>query len=324
MSIGYQWNMDDSIVEESENTFQSLFCDASPEGKIYPTDLIHALALTIFLSISACVRNTLILVALHKVFSLHPPSKLLFRCLAITDILAGLVSQPVHVIYLFSIMKMNEQWAELCLYTAAFSVIISTTLYAVSMMTTAAISMDRLLALMLGLRYRQVVTFKRTLAAVLCFWLTSMILAAVFFRKYTIHKSVSYIVMALILVCLATSAFCYAKIAFMLRQHQNQIQAEQNGASFTTPNLARLRKIVYSALWVQGALVACYVPFLVVTGVVVSNSGARSQSLYIAWEFTTILLFLNSSLNPFLYCFKIKEVRQAVKYTIRQMFCLSN
>ena len=35
-----------------------------------------------------------------------------------------------------------------------------------------------------------------------------------------------------------------------------------------------------------------------------------------------VLVFFNSSLNPFLYCWKIIEVRQAVKQTIRQaIFC---
>ena len=35
----------------------------------------------------------------------------------------------------------------------------------------------------------------------------------------------------------------------------------------------------------------------------------------------TILLYFNSTLNPFLYCWKVKEVRQAVKQTIRRALC---
>ena len=33
---------------------------------------------------------------------------------------------------------------------------------------------------------------------------------------------------------------------------------------------------------------------------------------------TSILMYFNSTLNPFLYCWKVREVRQAVKQTIRQ------
>ena len=35
----------------------------------------------------------------------------------------------------------------------------------------------------------------------------------------------------------------------------------------------------------------------------------------------TILLYFNSTLNPFLYCWKVKEMRQAVKQTIRRALC---
>ena len=50
-------------------------------------------AVHILLSITAFLGNTLILVALHKESSLHPPSKLLYCCLATTDLLVGLVNR---------------------------------------------------------------------------------------------------------------------------------------------------------------------------------------------------------------------------------------
>lgn len=315
--------MDDKIVRGEENTFQSLFCYASPIRNAHAADLVIPLALNISLAICAIVGNTLILVALNKVSSLHPPSKLLFRCLAVTDILVGLVSHPLHVLYLVSVIKMDDQWAKLCLYTSYFTVTISTVLYGVSLLTSAAISVDRLLALLLGVRYRHVVTFKRTLTVELWFLSLSIILASVSSWKFTMHKSVSYIAILIALVSFLTSAVCYTKIVLTLRHHQNQIHEHTNGARFL-PNIARLRKIVYSALWVQGTLETCYIPFIVVTAIVIFNTSGRSTTLSTAWEFTTILIFLSSSLNPFLYCFKIREVRQAVKSTIKQMFCSSN
>ena len=47
--------------------------------------------------------------------SLHPPSKLLFRCLAATDLLVGFVSQPLHVMYLLSLLTMKQSLARKCL-----------------------------------------------------------------------------------------------------------------------------------------------------------------------------------------------------------------
>ena len=59
--------------------------------------------LNIFLAITASLGNALILIVLHKVTSIYPPTKLLFRCLAVTDLLVGLISQPLYVTFLFSI-----------------------------------------------------------------------------------------------------------------------------------------------------------------------------------------------------------------------------
>ena len=49
-------------------------------------------AVHILLSITAFLTNSLILVALHKESSHHTPSKLLYRSLATTDLLVGLVA----------------------------------------------------------------------------------------------------------------------------------------------------------------------------------------------------------------------------------------
>jgi len=64
---------------------------------------IYLSAFNIFLSITAVLGNILILDALRKVSSLHPLSKLLFRCLAKTDLYVGLTVEPFSVVYWMSL-----------------------------------------------------------------------------------------------------------------------------------------------------------------------------------------------------------------------------
>ena len=116
-------------------------------------------AVNILLSITATLGNSLILVALHKESSLHPPSKLLYRCLATTDLLVGAVSHPLYATYWISVV--NEHWS-LCRYAWVTNGVTSYALCSLSMSTLTAISVDRLLALLLGLRYREIVTLRRT------------------------------------------------------------------------------------------------------------------------------------------------------------------
>ena len=84
-------------------------------------------------------------------------------------------------------------------------------------------------------------------------------------------------------------------------------------------NIARYKKTVSNALWVHLTLIVCYLPYTI--AVAVSTIRGKSSSNIIAWNIAAILVFFNSSLNPVLYCWKIREVRHAVKETIRQYFC---
>ena len=124
--------------------------------------------------------------------------------------------------------------------------------------------------------------------------------------------------------CLTIIIFSYMKIFLTLRHYQ--IQAEINVAQDQPRqaiplNIARYRKAVYSALWVQVTLFICYLPFGITQALTDLKSVRFSSSVYLAKTFSFTFVFLNSALNPFLYCWKIKEVRQAVKHTIRQIHC---
>ena len=70
----------------------------------------------------------------------------------------------------------------------------------------------------------------------------------------------------------------------------------------------------------QLALVVCYIP-VVIQSVINTNEmrGMNTDISGISDRTTTTITYLNSSLNPILYCRKMKEVRQAMKDTIKQL-----
>ena len=192
---------------------------------------------------------------------------------------------------------------------------------AVSLLTMTTISVDRLLALLLGLRYRHIVTLRRVRALVFFFWIASIAFASASFWKYMIPKSYNF---TLIVLCIVVSVFCYSKIFLTLRSHNNQVFQHQGQANFGGLNAARYRKTVSTAVWVEVTLVACYLPYSIVTAFVIVGDGSYPFVLDVIWEISTTLVCLNSSFNPILYCWKMREVRQEVKTTIRQFLCLSN
>ena len=305
---------------EKQKSFQDPFCTAEVIGAMH-NQLIFLSVLNIILAITTFLGNTLILVALHKESSLHPPSKLLFRSLAASDLCIAIIAQPLQVIYLMTVVK--EQW-NICRYTFAAASLTFQMLCLVSLLTMTAISVDRLLALLLGLRYRQIVTVKRTQTTVIAFWVVSVVgcLMSLLSNEET-SSWYNYIILTL---CLVTSIYSYTRIFRGLRHHQTQVQdnvtAQRNR---TIPmNISRYRKTVSSALWLLLTLVVCYLPFTVVAPLAVRQiHNSLSSRFFLATQFTATLLYLNSSLNPLLYCWKIREVRRAVKDTIRQLFCSS-
>ena len=203
--------------DENQKTFMELFCLAEFIRGV-DGELIFLSALNIFLSITAFLGNTLILVALHKETSLHPPSKLLYRNLAITDLCVGIIVEPLYVTNWTSVVK--ERW-DICYYslrTAAFS---GYTLCVVSALTLTAISVDRLLALLLGLRYRQVVTLRRTCITAIGFWILPMVASSTLFWNSPIRSWCQYMGTVL---CLVTTIFAYTKIFFSLRHNQIHVQ----------------------------------------------------------------------------------------------------
>ena len=271
----------------------------------------------IFLSITASLGNALILVALHKVTSIHPPTKQFFQFLAVSDICVGVIVQPLFAIFLVS--RITEVKQDVLYYMYEVSRASSWTLCAVSVLTSTAISVDRLLALLLGLRYRHVVTLRLVRVVIICFWLIGAVAGSTRMWRRDIALKVGSVV---IILSLVTSSFSYTKIYLKLRHQQFQVQNHVSREPISNSgemhlNIARYKKTVSSILWVQLALLACYIPWGILALLFVI--GIENGEAWIAAE---TVIYLNSSLNPILYFWKIREVRQAVKDIIRQLNCI--
>ncbi|XP_022779453.1 melanocyte-stimulating hormone receptor-like [Stylophora pistillata] len=303
---------------EQTVTFQDLRCPAGLTREKHE-HLIYLSVFNIFLSVVACVGNVLILVALSKESSLHLPSKLLFRCLATTDLCVGIIVEPLNIAYIMTLVY--EDW-RLCRFLEAVSFKVGYLVAAVSLLTLTAISLDRLLALLLGSSYRQIVTCKRTYVVIASIWVYSGVATASYLKSYLITFWCGRVTITL---CVIISIISYTKIFVSVRRQQMRVhftvqqhEQQQSNHSFSLYML-RYRKAVYSALWVQLALGVCYLPYSIMT--ILIGDRRPPPSYFLAWLTTVALVYFNSSLNPLLYCWKMSEVRRAMKEIIRYVFC---
>ena len=275
-----------------------------------------AASLNVVLSITATVGNILILTALSHHSTLHPPSRLLFRCLATTDLGVGVISQPLFITHVVSVIR--KSW-KLCFISERLAYITSAGLCGVSVFTLTAISADRLLALTLRMRYRELVTLKRIRLVIAFIWFISFANALLYLLDQRIFLMGCFVV---IVTAVVIATICYFKIYLTLRRQKSLVEdhLNQGRPAAACLNVEKYKKTVLSALWVHITLVVCNLPYAVVTTVKTING--NTPSLFIVEAFAATLVFLNSSLNPVLYCWKIKEVRQAVKQTTANFRCL--
>ena len=308
-----------NITENAEEkTYERLFCSQEITAGIRGY-LIFISAFNVLLAICSSLGNILILIALHKETTLHAPSKLFLRSLATTDLLVGVISEPLTITYWMSAVRKRQDDCYNALFT---SFIASYLLCGMSLLTLTAISVDRLLALTLGLRYRQVVTVKKACACVIMFWIVSITCSAMYAQNVRITIWYSHIVIP---VSFFTSVSSYTKIFWELHRHERQvrgniIQREQSSNSSSAPlNISQYRKGVSSVIWLQVAVAVCYLPHGIITAL--WTYSGQSSAIIVLRQLTLTLVYFNSILNPLLYCWKISEVRQLVKELLRRSFC---
>ena len=159
-------------------TFTRSFCSSNsthyyPAAQQFPkTVYISACVFSVICSISSTLGNTMIVLALRKCQSLHPPSKALLCSLALTDLFVGLIVLPLFTAYYLMIIL------EIPRYYCVIAIIYGRTTSVfggVSLETITTIAIDRYLAFHLRLRYRELVKLSRVVSILVIEWILTAV-----------------------------------------------------------------------------------------------------------------------------------------------------
>ena len=274
-----------------------------PETIVIITCVVNAPLMLI-----SIIGNTLVLAAILRTPSLRSPSITLLSTLAVSDLLVGIAVQPIYVA-----TKLTENSS---LSKALYIMVASGS--GVSLLIMRAISFDRFLALHYHMRYPDLMTTKRAVYISVVLLVISFMLSSLSFWKMDAY----YLAAAIsIVICLVISTVCYIQIYRIVLRHQLQIHVQQQAVEVNleviNQNLLRSTKSAKNTFIYYISMIVCYTPWFISMLI----SGMFSNH----WENTLILAdtaaFLNSSINPFLYCWRLRELRAAVLNTARQMLC---
>ena len=177
-------------------------------------------------------------------------------------------------------------------------------------------SIDRLLALTLHLRYNTIVSIPRVFQSIFVFWIictTVVMLRFWMTSKWLFLPLASFL---LVLVVITVSTF---KILRIVRRHQRQIKDQNMAVSQLQTNMINVlkcRKTAVTVLYVYGLFIIFYLPYFVTT--LLHASIGYTPTVKIAYDYVTTAVYINFFLNPLVYCWRIKEIRRAVKNILQR------
>ena len=267
----------------------------------------------------ASVGNLLVLSALWKVSSIPSTLRKLFLNLVFSDLAVGLIPQLTFGVITGMMLKMvangNHDFDFFCpvIFTIYhFSLLL---LASASFLTIIAIALDRFLAISLHLRYCELVTSNRVAVVLVSLWLTSGACASIFILIPQ-QNLVVVVVVELVGLFAATAVFVY--VSKVVRYHQNQILRQYQLENGRAREILREKKSFINARLVFAVLLVCYVPNLCSTILLLVNK--FRLSFRVANQVTVFLVFLNSSLNTVVYCWRYQEIRKHIKRTLKNIF----
>ena len=260
-------------------------------------------------SLITVTGNFIILYVIRKTQELHSPSFLLLFCLAAVDLFVGLICQPFFVA--FKIAELVNNSSAYCILRMIQNISGWTTA-GVSLAILSGISVDRFLALTLHLQYNTIVTAQRIVQTFVVFWILSatIVMLRFWIRQWIIFPAVTASISFLV------TTLSTLKIFQIVRRHQRQISQQQQSVQSNTVNVLKCRKSAVTVLFVYGLFLIFYLPFFV-TMFMETLTGYTLQ-VRIAYDYVTTVVYINSFLNPLVYCWRIGEIRRAVRNALRR------
>ena len=275
-----------------------------------------------FFGFTAITFNIVTILALRKPLTIPRAVKTLLMSLAVADLGVGLLVQPLYVAYLVMLKQENTQNSTFEIVSDLWGNTAYFFTYA-SFFGVVALAADRFLAIHLHLRYQELVTHRRVVAVVIFIWILSAILTILIGRTPNVE---AFIVITVDSLCYLTTAWFYFKIYLTVRHHSNQIHvlqeqlAQNNGTDMG--NAERERKAAVGTFYVYVVFLICCLPLTCCMSIYLSigpHTVLTNLELY-----TEMLTYLNSSLNPLIYSWKMKHVRHAVMEILRNILPYSH
>ena len=263
----------------------------------------------------ATSSNTVVLISFWKTPSLRTPQNSLLCRIAFADLLVGAVVQPLDVVQrIMEELQNIDMYCSIHLAKNALAWIISS----VSFCILTTISVERLVALLKPLQHNTLVTHSRILLLVALYWVLSIVLYIARFAglpNQTFFGMAS--VVAFVNVTINVVSYRYFKIFKVIKRHQRWIHDEvalSIHGQMAAKEMRHFKTFTLTVVYIITLVLLYYVPFIcyLVTYTILGFIGP----VKLACICLETLSYMNSSVNPFIYSYRLRSIWEAIYKTI--------
>ena len=269
-----------------------------------------------YLSYTATMLNIVAIYAIRKTSSLPKNLKTLLLSLAVSDLGVGLLVQPMYIAFIMDSQQNNATKDTNNVIYLAFLIPVNLFTLA-SLFSVTALCADRFLAIYLHLRYQERVTYKLVAAVVVSIWVISALISLI---RFFIPKSIMYVSFVIInSACIITATSLNVKLYLTLRRHINKFQVPRVAQNDQGESVQRKRKSAMASLYLYLVFIVCCLPNTCRLFITAAIPEPRIDVKHLGF-YSLTLLFLNSTLNPLIYCWKMKRIQHTIVRTLRNRF----
>ncbi|CAH1785773.1 unnamed protein product [Owenia fusiformis] len=286
--------------------------------------IVH-MSIEILLILLTCCGNIVVLISIWLRRSLQTVNNMFLASLSLADLIMGTFASPlsVYILYMVPIVygsHIQDKWLCTCRY---FAICMSV---APSLFSLSGIAIDRYIAVVYPIKYRETVTRTWAVIYLIFSWIYCTIGSAMLFYKNMIsfddpgdfcrtrmvmHPDFSIIVKAHLGVLFLICSISHITIAFIAYKRKNAVATELNvtNSDIMVQTYKRQKRITRTMTLICGVFVLCWLPWVIMSLISLDDYPMWWKSLF---YFTVELSFAGSAVNPWIYAYRHRTLRKAM------------
>ena len=264
-----------------------------------------------FLSLITIPGNLLVLIVVFKNPNgkMRTPFNWFILNLALADLLVGMIVEPLSVV-----VHAREGLGYPLKYHVYLQPVYFTSCTA-SVFSLGMLTIDRYIAITSPMQYRATLSNKRAAISSLAIWIISTSLPFLqreigFLWYFFVFGNASVLVTFFVLL------FAFVRVHLTLRAQIKELESIQGHSEENQARNNALRteaRITKTFMFMLLAFIFCYTPSLIMIYLMNLCTVCSCQAIHWFRDLSYVFIVLNSSVNPFLYAWRLPNFREAIK-----------